>query len=79
MAPLFSAAVWSGLPGQADSRNFTIAELPPLPAVESGADSQADEQPTTRWYRLTRRTALSQLATSWGLMSSHWRLSTISR
>ena len=46
MAPLFSAAVWSGLPGQADSRNFTIAELPPLPAVES-EHSQADEQPTT--------------------------------
>ena len=67
MAPLFATAVWSGLPGQADSRNFTIAELPPLPAVESGADSQGDEQPTTRWYRLTRRTALSQLATSLGV------------
>ena len=67
MAPVFSLAVWSGLPGQADSRNFILAELPPLPEVESGAEVQGDEQTTTRWYRLTQRTALSRLASSLGV------------
>ena len=67
MAPLFTLAVWSGLPGQADSRHFILAELPPLPAVESGAESHGDDQPTTRWYRLTRQTTLTQLATSLGV------------
>lgn len=67
MAPLFSLAVWSGLPGQADSRVFTLAELPPLPAVESALGSKAVEQSTTIWYRITKRTSLSQLASSLGV------------
>ncbi|MEC8441813.1 MAG: LysM peptidoglycan-binding domain-containing M23 family metallopeptidase [Cyanobacteriota bacterium] len=64
VAPMFSLAVWSGLPGQADSRHFSLAELPPLPAVETSVESSGAEQSTTLWYQLTRRTALSQLAAS---------------
>ena len=71
--------MWSGLPGQADIRNFTIAELPPLPAVESGAESHGDDQldPLNVGIASPGKPSLTQLATSLGLMSNHWPISTI--
>ena len=64
---LLALGLTSPAPLLADSRNFTIADIPPLPAAESLVAKWGDEQPTTRWYRLTRRTTLSQLATSLGV------------
>jgi len=38
ITPLLSVVGWQALPGQADSRSFTLAELPPLPSIDQDID-----------------------------------------
>ena len=66
ITPLLSVVGWQALPGQADSRSFTLAELPPLPEED---EAVATSDKPTFWFRLRQRTSLSRLAASLGLSS----------
>ena len=57
--PLLAAALWSALPGQADSRSFEISELPPLPEATTKEESTA---PEWFWLKATQPTKLATLA-----------------
>lgn len=61
VTPLLSVVAWHAMPGQADSRNFKLAELPPLPSIDEVAD--ISEEPAF-WFRLRQRTSLFRLAAS---------------
>ena len=67
IAPLLSVVAWTALPGEADSRSFTLAELPPLPVVDEKITTT--DQPAF-WFRLQQRTALSRLAAGLDLPSA---------
>ena len=55
ITPLLSVVGWHALPGQADSKSFTLAELPPLP--EDDAIVASSDKPAF-WFRLRQRTSL---------------------
>ena len=67
IAPLLSVVAWTALPGEADSRSFTLAELPPLPVVDE--EITTTDEPAF-WFRLQQRTALSRLAAGLDLPSA---------
>ena len=56
--PLLAAALWSALPGQADSRSFEISQLPPLPS----ADSSSLASSKWFWLKASRTVSLIDLA-----------------
>ena len=65
LTPVVSLGVWSTLPGIADNATFELAELPPLP----GVDSQADVSPTITsdpdrqlWFKVVSSTSLKRFA-----------------
>ena len=55
--PLLAAALWSALPGQADSRSFEISQLPPLPSAESSSSPS-----TGKWFWLKASQSVSLIA-----------------
>ena len=67
IAPLMSVVAWTALPGEADSRSFTLAELPPLPVVDE--EVRTSDEPAF-WVRLLRRTSLPRLAASLDLTTA---------
>ena len=67
ITPLLSVVGWQALPGQADSRSFTLAELPPLPSIDQDIDSPVQ---ASYWLRLRQRTSLTRLAASLDLDSA---------
>ena len=69
ITPLLSVVVWSAVPGQADSRSFTLAELPPLPVVDE--EFTTSDQPAF-WFRLLQRTSLTRLAVSLDLQTAEF-------
>ena len=56
--PVLALAMWSALPGQADSRVFDVAQLPPI--LEEV--SEAEQQPEQYWIQAESRVKLSDLA-----------------
>ena len=62
--PLLAAALWSALPGQADSRSFEISQLPPLPTASSTKETASSKW---FWLKATQSTALVNLAEQLGL------------
>ena len=69
ITPLLSVVCWSSLPGQADSRIFSLADLPPLPIVEE--ELTTSDQPAF-WFRLNEPTSLIRLAASLELTSAEF-------
>ena len=69
ITPLLSVVGWHALPGQADSKSFTLAELPPL--QEDDAIVASSDKPAF-WFRLRQRTSLPRLAASLDLSSARF-------
>ena len=69
LTPVLSVGVWS-LSGHADTRNFVLADLPPLPSVLESESSEDDLTDKTTVFQLNRTTSLVQLAASLGLQPS---------
>ena len=61
--PVLSVGLWS-LSGHADSRNFVLADLPPLPSLSEKVDLDDEQPDKTVVFRLNRTTSLVQLAAS---------------
>lgn len=75
-SPLLAAALWSALPGQADSRSFEISQLPPLPAETSTKQTSSSELTSSSeqtfssewfWLRAAQPTKLAPLADQLGI------------
>ena len=66
ITPLLSVVAWHAMPGQADNRDFTLAELPPLPSIDEVSD--ISYKPAF-WFRLRQRKSLVRLAASLDLDS----------
>ena len=65
VTPVVTLGVWSTLPGIADNTTFNLAELPPLPAVDSSElISLATKTDTTTrlWFKVLSSTPLQRFA-----------------
>ena len=65
VAPVVSLGVWSSLPGIADNATFDLAELPPLPALDSqDAVSVVSKAKSTNpvWFKVVRATSLRRFS-----------------
>jgi len=65
VTPVLALGAWSTLPGIADNATFNLAELPPLPAVDSkNVDSPISKAETTDqlWFKVVSSTSLIRFA-----------------
>ena len=65
VTPVLSLGVWSALPGIADNATFELAELPPLPALESPepvALATTTEAPSQLWFKVVSSTSLKRFS-----------------
>lgn len=67
VTPVVAVGAWSSLPGIADNSTFELAELPPLPAVESldsdPPSNNSDTELTSRlWFTVSASTPLKRFA-----------------
>ena len=65
LSPVVTLGVWSTLPGIADNATFELAELPPLPRVDSKtAVPLADTSESNRqlWFKVLSSTSLKRFA-----------------
>ena len=65
VTPVMSLGLWSTLPGIADNVTFELADLPPLPALDTPAavDSVSEANTTNQiWFKVVRETSLRRFA-----------------
>ena len=65
LTPVATLGVWSTLPGIADNTTFELAELPPLPRMDSKQSVPvADMSETNRqlWFKILSSTSLKRFA-----------------
>ena len=72
VTPVVALGVWSTLPGIADNDTFDLAELPPLPALESNdssldldkssLDPKVSTDSQLRWFKVAATTPLENFA-----------------
>ena len=65
VTPVVSLGVWSALPGIADNATFELAELPPLPALETSqpvALATTTEAPSQLWFKVVSSTSLKRFS-----------------
>ena len=66
--PMACIALWSALPGEANSRSAVIPDLPPLPISQS--DASADSEQSVIYVQLKSSLSLRRLAASLDLVPS---------
>ena len=65
VTPVLTLGVWSSLPGIADNATFNLAELPPLPVVESPEPvslASTTDTTTRLWFKVLSSTPLNRFA-----------------
>ena len=77
LSPVVTLGVWSTLPGIADNATFELAELPPLPRVDSkAAVALVDTSEANRrlWFKVLSSTSLKRFAELLQVSQMSWQL-----
>lgn len=66
VTPVVTLGVWNTLPGIADNATFNLAELPPLPSLDTSESislaSSTENSSTQLWFRVESSTSLKRFA-----------------